>query len=107
MPLDGMSQREAGSDLVVVATATANSRDVSGLLQLPDDALHGALRDADQIGNVAHPNLRLARQTQENVRVIGQERPRRPRLVFSERRSLLQDRIRGAAVAIRSQGATS
>ena len=74
---DRVPKRKIGSDLVAIPTTLANSLEVPSFLQLGDDPLNGALGDPDQLSDVAHPHLRLPRNAQEDVRVVGEKRPGR------------------------------
>jgi hypothetical protein len=77
--LDRVPEWLVRPDVVAVATADAPPLEVAALLKVEHDALHGALGNPDEGGHVAHPDLRLARQAQQHVRVIGQKRPGRLR----------------------------
>ena len=77
MSLDRVPKRQIGSDLVAIPTTMANPLDVSSFLQLGDDPLNGALGDAYEVSDVAHPHLRLPRNAQEDVRVVGEKGPGR------------------------------
>jgi len=63
----------------MVPAALADPHQVARLLQIGDDALDGSLGDADPLGDLAHPDLGLARQAQEDVGVVGEEGPGRAR----------------------------
>ena len=77
MTLDRVPKWQIGSHLVTIPTTMANPLDVPSFLQLCDDPLNGALGDAHQVSDVAHPHLRLPRNAQEDVRVVGEKRPGR------------------------------
>lgn len=77
MSLDRVPKRKIGSHLVAIPTTMANPLDVPSFLQLGDDPLNGALGDAYEVSDVAHPHLRLPRNAQEDVRVVGEKRPGR------------------------------
>lgn len=62
-------------DAVVVVATDALAADHAGFLQIRDDALGGALSDADLPRDLAQRSIRLLRETHEYVRVIGQKRP--------------------------------
>jgi len=79
--LDRVPERTIGSDLVAISTTMANPLDVPGLFQVGDDALDRALRDAYKLSNVAHSCLRLPRNAQQDVRVVGEKRPVRLRIL--------------------------
>ena len=77
MSLDRVPKRKIGSDLVAVSTTMANPLYVPSFFQVGNDALDRALRDAYELSNIAHPRLRLPRNAQEDVRVVGEKRPGR------------------------------
>jgi hypothetical protein len=62
-------------DLVDVAAADAPADDVLLVDEVGDDALGGALRDAHPRGDVAGPDLRIARDAEQDRRVVGHEGP--------------------------------
>lgn len=45
--------------------------------EVPDDHLHGPLGDPDSFGDVPHPRLRVQRQADQHVAVIGEQSPTR------------------------------
>lgn len=75
--LDRVPKRKIASHLVAIPTTMASPLEVPSFLQLGDDPLNGALGDADEVSDVAHPRLRLPRNAQEDVRVVGEKRPGR------------------------------
>jgi hypothetical protein len=75
--LDRVPKRKIGSRLVAIPTTMANPLDVPSFRQLGDDPLNGTLGDAYEASDVAHPHLRLPRNAQQNVRVVGEKRPGR------------------------------
>ena len=77
MSLDRVPKRKIGSHLVAIPTTMTNPLEVSSFLQLGDDPLDGALGDAYEVSDVAHPRLRLPRNAQEDVRVVSEKRPGR------------------------------
>ena len=62
-------------DRVPVAPADARAPDVSGVDEVTDDALRGAFGDADKLGDVPQPHIRVACDAHQHVRVVGQKRP--------------------------------
>ena len=66
-----MPQRLVGVDRVVIPAALARVTQDLALLELRDDALHGALRDSNAGRDIAKPHIAIHRQADENVRVIG------------------------------------
>ena len=75
--LDRVPKRQIGSHLVAIPPTMATPLEVPSFLQLGDDPLNGALGDADEVSDVAHPHLRLPRNAQQDVRVVGQKGPGR------------------------------
>jgi hypothetical protein len=73
--LEWVPQRLPWDHLVVVAPADPVDPHVARRRQVGDDLLGGPLRDADEVGNVAQADLRVAPYAQENVGVVRQERP--------------------------------
>src|SRR5437764_1047559 len=77
---DSAHQLAARSPLpqhVAVAAAGALAQQISALLQLGDDPLHGAFGDADPIGHFAQRDRWVLRDATQDVEMIGQETPRR------------------------------
>jgi hypothetical protein len=72
-----VAQALIGVDGVVVAPPDPFAIEVAGLVQVADDALHGALGYADDRGDVAQPRLRVAGDLQQHPRVVGQKGPGR------------------------------
>ena len=66
---------------VAAAASDALPRYVAALDQIADDALDGALRDPDLGGDVPQPNLRVARDAEQDLCVVREEPPRRALLV--------------------------
>ena len=60
-------------ELVDVSPALAPARQIALALELADDAMGRALRDPDAVGDLAQPDARIARDAQEDVRVVGEE----------------------------------
>ena len=72
---DRVSQGQLELDLVSVPAALSDATENSGCLQIENDLLHRPLGDADSIGHIAEPGGRVLEQTDQNVRVVGEERP--------------------------------
>ena len=70
-----MTERLFGVDFVAIAPTIARPREYLRRFQMGHDALHGALGDRDALGHIAQTQLWLARQTDQNVRVIGEKCP--------------------------------
>ena len=68
-----MAQGELVMDLVHVAPALSATGEVALALELADDAVGGALGDADAVGDLTQPQVGVARDAQEHVRVVGEE----------------------------------
>lgn len=62
-------------DLVHVVPAAFTARDISGLYEVVGDAVHGSFADADHAGNVGQPNLRVLRDAQQHMGMVGEEGP--------------------------------
>jgi hypothetical protein len=63
-------------DRVAVAAPDACPLDVSGLDQVCNDSLRSPFGDADRLGDVQQAHVRVAGQTEQHLRVAGDERPR-------------------------------
>ena len=74
-PAVGLGKRQVGLDLVAVAAAVLVLDDVAGLGEVGDDAVGGALGDADSGRDVAQPHARVAGDAQQHPGVVGQEAP--------------------------------
>jgi hypothetical protein len=61
---DGMAEGKTLVDLVVRATALASPRDGPCLFELAQDPLHGSLRDANRLCDLADPNVRVTGDAQ-------------------------------------------
>ncbi len=79
MLLDGMPQRLVVADSVDVAPPVSRVCEVSPLLKFRDDFLYGAFRDPDTDGQISNPHVGIFRDAEQDVRMVGQESPRRPR----------------------------
>ena len=62
-------------DSVAVPAALALAVDVPGVDEVGQDALRGALGDADLVGDVAKPDVRCAGDAQQHLGVVGEEAP--------------------------------
>jgi hypothetical protein len=99
MPLDRMTEREVFPHLVPVPATMTGTHQITGLLEVRDDALHRALRDPDPLRDVSHPDFRLLYDAQKNVRMVGEKRPFRLRLSRGASARLARARGRLAAHA--------
>lgn len=68
-------QRHVRVDAVVVAPPDPLPGQISGLDEIPDDALDGALGDPQPLGDVDHPDVRVLGDAQQHEQVVGDERP--------------------------------
>ena len=87
--LDWVAQGLLGNDLIVVAATVLGPPHIATRDEVGDDRLRGALGDPDPVGDVPASDPRVAGNADEDVAVIGQERPARA------------GRIRGRAGRIR------
>jgi hypothetical protein len=71
----GMAELAAVIDRVVVAPPHLGSLDVSVGDQVGKDALRGPFGDLDLRGDVAGAALGITRDTEQNVRVVGEKGP--------------------------------
>jgi hypothetical protein len=72
---DTVPHRAIEHDVVAIAPTFSVTSDASGRFEVLDDALHGPFGDADLIGEIAQTQARITRQTDQDVGVVGQERP--------------------------------
>ena len=63
----------AASGAVVVVLVAG---DIAGVHELVDDALGASLADADRLGQLPQPHVRLLGEADQGVAVIGNQRPR-------------------------------
>jgi len=73
--LDRVAHRAITGDFVFVLAASPVAGQVALFLEVGDDALHGALGDADACGDLAQPEAGVLRQAEQDVTVVGEERP--------------------------------
>ena len=66
---------------VAVATSLALAFDVAGLDEVGQDSLRGSERDPDVVGDIAQPNLGVAGDAEQDLRVVGDELPARTGLL--------------------------
>ena len=83
-----MAQRTIEHELVGVPPAPLPALNVARLFQVMEDALRRALGDAHVAGDIADPEIRVVREREEHVGVIGEEGPAR-RARRTERRGPL------------------
>jgi hypothetical protein len=88
---DGVSERKVRVDLVAVPPPDPVAGDISGIDEISDDALRGSFRDANPLGQVASSDLGVLGDADEHMRVVAQERPRRPIAVLWHADATLSD----------------
>ena len=76
MHQDRVPEGEIRANLVAVAAPIALVREVARLLELRDDALNRALRDAHLLREIADPALGIPGDAEQHVAVVGEEGPR-------------------------------
>lgn len=74
--LHGMAHGSIQDEPVVRPAATPFAHQITLPLEVREDPLGGALRDADPAGEVTHAAVLVARETDEGVSVVREERPR-------------------------------
>jgi len=80
--LSGVSEhRHVSVDHIAVAAPMPLTVDVAGLDEVGEDALRGSEGDADRVRNVAQPNIWVAGDAEQHLRVVGDELPPPIRLV--------------------------
>jgi hypothetical protein len=72
---DSVAQGFSAIDAIPVAPALLPDRDVTGLLQVFHDFLHGAFCDAYILRNVAQPGFSIPCQANQYVAVVAEESP--------------------------------
>lgn len=75
--IEGMAERTTGGDGVAVAPSGTGSGDIAGLHKVSSYLLRSTLRNAHPGGDVAHPDLRIAGDSEQDVGMVGEERPLR------------------------------
>lgn len=70
-----VAEWQIGIDVVAVASSDAFSGEVAAALELVDDLLHSADRDADGVGEVSLAQLGIAIDGDEHMAIVGEERP--------------------------------
>lgn len=73
--LERMAQGKIRVELVAVAASLAGALQISGVDEVGDDALRGALGDPHALSDVAVTNALVARHAQQHVSVIGEKGP--------------------------------
>ena len=73
--LEGVAERAFWVEHVVIASTDLFAADVTRFLEIRHDADGGPLGDADQVGDVAQAQVGVLGDRQEDVSVVGQERP--------------------------------
>ena len=70
-----MAERRARIDFVAVAPARFGHGHVFFRLEIGKDALHGALGDSHPLREVAQAGLRIGRDGEQHVGVVGEKGP--------------------------------
>jgi hypothetical protein len=91
---EGVAQRLAGVDQVVVAPTLSSPFDVPGLFEIPDDPENRAFGDPHRFGDVPEPGIRVGGDAHQDVAVVRQEGPARDGVAASH----TSDPSLGAAV---------
>jgi hypothetical protein len=73
--LGAVAHRHLAVDLVAVAPADSDAVDVARFDEVGEDPLRRPLGDPDFVGDVAQTYLRILSQAQQNLCVVGDERP--------------------------------
>ena len=73
--LQGMSQRLCPGDVIAVAPPLAFPAQDARVFEFPDNPLHGPLGDTDRHRDFTEGDVRLARQTDQDMGVVGQKGP--------------------------------
>ena len=77
--LNWVAQRTIRIDFIVVTASDPGSLHIALLHEVGDDRLGGALGDPDPGGNVPAANAVVKRDADEDVAMVGEEGPGRPR----------------------------
>jgi len=70
-----VSHRAGAVDDVAASSANALAGDEPAVDEVSDDPLCRPFGDADHLGDVAETHVRVTRDTEEHLRVIGDEAP--------------------------------
>lgn len=73
--LKRVAERLCSADVVVVPPTRPGARQVAALDEIVDDCLHTSLRDSDLTGDVSQPDVGIARDADQHLRVMREERP--------------------------------
>ncbi len=73
---NGVPKRQRYVYLIAIPATVARSNQHSSCFQIGNDRLHRPFRNTHYYRDIPQPNLRLAPQTNQDVRMIGQEGPR-------------------------------
>jgi hypothetical protein len=76
-----MSHLGSAVDRVVVSAPATLADDEPCIDEVGEDPLGGTLGDADPLGDVAQPDVPVAGDAEEDLRVVRQECPARCRLI--------------------------
>jgi len=73
--LERVAQRVVEVDAITVPSALSLPADVAVLLEVADDLHRRALGDADELRDVAEPEVGCAGDREQHVGVVGEEGP--------------------------------
>jgi hypothetical protein len=72
-----MTQRNIAVYFVAIPAAFFDASDIPSFDKVTDDRLGGALGDAHEFGDVAGAEIRVARETNQDMAVVGEKGPTR------------------------------
>ena len=75
MCLNCMSKRLVSNDVIMVLAAYLMPFENASFFQIGDDSLHGSFGDSNLNRDVAKDNIRVARNQDQHMRMIGKECP--------------------------------
>ncbi len=73
--LDGVTQGKLAVNFVAVATAFAFNGQIAGGNEVVNNALYGALGNANLLSEIAHAGLGVGGDGKQDVSVVGEEGP--------------------------------
>ena len=75
MCFEVVAERQSLLHQIAIAAPFAPALQVAVGFELPEDALHGTLGDADLLGDVANARVGIMRDADQHVRVVREEGP--------------------------------
>lgn len=75
VPFKRMPKRLPAIEYVPVPAADAGATEIARVDELADDALDGALGDANLVRDFTQPGIRIAGEADQDVSVVGEEGP--------------------------------